>query len=461
MPKKPDYAAPLADPTPLERALRLDDFRYANVYEGETTRALSGRLTEDGYLLPGQSAAPGPELDRAKEAAATLAARLNAGGLPELMLHTTPYVPFVVPAREDAPHGLGYPWDWLGALDAPRRWAAQGSGAGNTVRPYYRDRLLAPDDTLMAFEPLKTVALHDLASGPDTDPALRLPSVPDAARAAAQDAAAYVATFEEALHASKTASGIDHRLEFELVRVGPYWAGAVAQGLPDDWDAIRGGDVARDAAARVAAVAAARAAEPPRPAPTLAERLQLGRFAHITDAGWFPALAATITEQGTWKQEGETLKRSEGRALAVEAARAIVAPLWAADLVETSDTDAAYVPFVLPHRLSPEAFDATVAEWIGLAPVPEGATPVEIAVAPSGFRLSEKVAEHDAEDGADLYYEPDELAAIEAAAEAFGAALTDVRTVELTASYVATLVLNVGRTPRGYWAGLATLRIDT
>ena len=125
-------------------------------------------------------------------------------------------------------------------------------------------------------------------------------------------------------------------------------------------------------------------------------------------------------------------------------------------LIESSDTDTPYVPFVLPRAFTPEELGRV--DWLGLLPLPTGE--VEVEVTESDFHVAERLARREADGNAADFYAPEEVQTIRAA-QALVLAHPERRLVTVTAGRVALLLIDVARLPLGAWAGVATLRIDT
>ncbi|MVN85886.1 hypothetical protein GO986_03805 [Deinococcus sp. HMF7620] len=192
----------------------------------------------------------------------------------------------------------------------------------------------------------------------------------------------------------------------------------------------------------------------------LNKALQLNRLtAFIEGQAEAPvAIAGQLTADGVYLLPGETPPDSAALTEALAFAHHLADILSSAQVYESSDTDTPYVPFVLPHAFSPAALAEQVPSWLGLLALPEGQAVVDIDE--SSFRAAEKLAVHEQDEDVDDYYEPEEVEAIHAAAEFFNA-FPDRRLVQLTAGYVAILLLDLAQLPGGFWAGVATLRIDT
>lgn len=140
----------------------------------------------------------------------------------------------------------------------------------------------------------------------------------------------------------------------------------------------------------------------------------------------------------------------EGVAFAAALAGALVG------LMESSDTDTPFVPFVLPRAFTAEELGRV--DWLGLLPLPTGE--VEVEVTGSDFRLAERLARREADGTAGDLYAPGEADTIRAA-QALFTVHPERRLVTVTAGRVALLLMDVARLPGGAWAGVASLRIDT
>lgn len=189
--------------------------------------------------------------------------------------------------------------------------------------------------------------------------------------------------------------------------------------------------------------------------------LQLDRLLYISQQDAQPAITGTLCQDGVYLLPGQEVAPSDALTAATTLAAELAGPLNMAGRAEQSDTDTPFLPFVLPEPLTPEALEGDVPGWLGLLPPPtDQPNALQISVQPSAFRLLEQLNERGGAGQTDTFYSPADLGAIRAVSETF-ARLSDARTVSVRVGGVAVLVLDLGRTATGLWAGLASLRIET
>ena len=394
--------------------LRLDDVAYESTADGSRAPALGGRLTPQGYVLPG-AAAPDPDaLAEAVAAASAMADRLREAHTVSDAL--TPYAAFVLRTPMSPADLEARVAEWLGVLPPPPGF--DGAPVETHVVP------------ASGFRPRQILSEEGTAS----------PEILAAATAAAARFETLADRLDVWVHSSPT-----HALLLSLGRTpGGLWAGVATHTVRPGWtwmDQFLSGTL------------------PAEPQQTDAEALGLRAVAYHDGAGWTPALSGRLGPRGDYRT-GAPKKPSaamdEARAAAAHIAEAL------AGMTEASDTDVPYVAFVLPAKLSPGQLEATALAWLGVLPPPptDDLGPAIVSVVPSRFRLLERLEEHEADGDVEGVYDDDEAEAVREAAARF-ATLAYGRTVEVSASRIHTLVLDLGRTPGGFWAGVATRRVDT
>lgn len=186
------------------------------------------------------------------------------------------------------------------------------------------------------------------------------------------------------------------------------------------------------------------------------EALQLSRLLSMSGQGNQIAIRGRLTSDGVYQLDGADLQESPDLKKAAAFAKKLTLDLIKAGIIESSDTDTPYVPFVVAQPMSQEELVSQVKSWLGVI----DADDITIEAKSEGFWIEEVLNEHVADDDVEEYYDPDEVKAIRKAAKKF-ATLEQHMTIIVEAGGVARLIINLGQHPSGFWSGLATLRIDT